>query len=307
VDEGPGETRAALVEGGALVEMRIARDGDGPPAGARLEGRLKSRTGAAGIVDLGDGIEAVIAPWPAGLAEGARLPVDVTRAAWREPGRDRLARVRPARGAAADEADQPERVRHGWPREVAQAWEEAWETALLGRRTIPGGRLHFTPTPAFTAVDVDGAGDGLAEAAVAELARAIRLWELGGSIVIDLPGLANAAARAKAGALFDAAMTLPFERTAINGFGLMQVVRPRRRPSILERARLEPAANTAIALLRAALRDPRPGPLRLVCRPDVAQWLEARPHLLARLARDGGRRVDVVRRTGVGEGHVDIG
>ena len=93
------------------------------------------------------------------------------------------------------------------------------------------------------------------------------------------------AERAAAGAAFDAAMgPAPFERTAINGFGIMQVVTPRTGPSVLERAQLERDATAAVALLAQAGRETRPGPLRLVARPGVARWLGARPHLLAALA-----------------------
>jgi len=46
-----GETRAAVVENFRIVEMHIARDGDGLLAGARLPARLKTRLGARGIAE----------------------------------------------------------------------------------------------------------------------------------------------------------------------------------------------------------------------------------------------------------------
>lgn len=302
----PGETREALLEGGRLVEMRLARDGDGVPAGWRGEAQLKAKLGGRGIARLPGGEEGVIEPWPAGLSEGATLVVEVIRAAWREPGRARLAKLRAARGATPDAAPAPAAA-DAWPDDVAALWDEAFEAAALGRLAAGPAMLGFTPTPAFVAVDVDGAGAGLAVPALRGLARAIRLWGLGGAIVIDLPGPITKAARADAAAAFDAAMgARPFERTAINGFGMMQVVTPRPGPSILERARLEGDATAAVALLAAAGRETRPGALRLVARPGVARWIEARPALLAELARATGRAVDVAADPVAGEGRVDV-
>jgi hypothetical protein len=317
-----GETRAAIVERGRLVEMHIARDGDGLTAGARVPARLVRRLGDRAIADLG-GEEAVIEPWPhsgarGGVTEGATTIVEVVRAAWREPGRDRLAKARPtplgawpapALGAAL--VARGHVLRPGWPSEVAGQWDDNFEAAELGRVPIDGGSLHFTPTPAFIAVDVDGGGRGLTAPALTMLARTIRLWGLGGSIVIDLPPSGDKALRTIAAEGFDRVMamgvmgSLAFERTAINGFGLMQVVRPRPGPSILERAQLERAATAAIALLATAANETRAGAARLVARPDIIRWLEQRPHLVEALARRAGRRVDLKADPMAGTGHVE--
>ncbi|MFX8176327.1 hypothetical protein ABTL07_19880, partial [Acinetobacter baumannii] len=50
----------------------------------------------------------------------------------------------------------------------------------------------------------------------------------------------------------------PFERTAVNGFGFLQLIRPRPRPSLPELL-LGPGA-AARALLRQWEREPPPGP-----------------------------------------------
>jgi len=312
IAELPGEIRAAIVDRFRLAEMHIVRDGDGLAAGARVEARLVRRMGGRGIVDLG-GEDAIIEPWPQGLSEGAATVVELVRAAWREPGRDRLAKVRPtslapwpAPGLAAALAARGHVLQKGWPGEVADQWDAAFEAAELGRVMIDGGSLNFTPTPAFIAVDVDGAGLALTTPALTALARTIRLWGLGGSIVIDLPPSGDKSIRATAAEAFDQSMTgLSFERTAINGFGLMQVVRPRPGPSILERAQLERAATAAIALLESARRNGPAGPQRLVARPEVARWIEARPHLLTALSRAVGGPVDVAADAMAGTGHVE--
>lgn len=312
----PGETRAAVVEQGRLVEMHIMRDGDGLVAGARVAARLMRKMGGRGIVRLGDkpgAEEAIIEPWPQGLSEGAATVVELARAAWREPGRDRLARVRPtalapspAPGLAARLAALGHVLQRGWPGEVADQWETAFEAAELGRVALDGGSLSLTPTPAFIAVDVDGAGPALAGPALTALARTIRLWGLGGSIVIDLPPTGDRGARTTAAEAFDKAMAgIAFERTAINGFGLMQIVCPRPGPSILERAQLERSATAAVALMESARRGGHAGALRLVARAEVARWIETRPNLLAALSLAVGGPVDVVADAVAGSGHVE--
>lgn len=306
-----GETRAAVLEGGRLAEMHLTRDGDGCPAGARVVARLVRRLGARGIAEVG-GEELLVEPWPAAASEGATTVLEVTRAAWREAGRNRLAKARPTREAAGAAPDLEARLRArglraqpGWPDEVQAAWDAGFEGAELGRANFAGGSLSFTPTPACVAVDVDGEGVGLAAPALAACARAIRLWGLGGSIVVDVPA-AGRGERLAAAAAFDAAMGGEvYERTAINGFGLMQVVRPRAGPSVLERARLDRAGSAGVALLEAAGRTPPGGPLRLVARADVIGWIAARPHLVAETARAAGRAIDLRADPAAGGGHVE--
>ena len=295
-----GETRAAVIENFRLVEMHIARGGDGLAAGARLPGQLISKLGGRGIARAG-GEELLVEPWPAGATEGATVTLEVTRAAWREHGRDRLAKARPTALApwpsptlAASLQARGLLLKPGWPAEVAEQWDDGFEQATLGRATFETGALQLTPTPAFVAVDVDGPGLSLALPALKALARLIRLWGLGGGIVVDVPAGPDKAARAAAAEAFDAAMQgLAFERTAINGFGLLQIVRPRPGPSVLERAWLDRAGTAAIGLLAQALADPGTQPLLLKARPPVIRWLEARPHLLAELRQRSHRQVDL--------------
>ncbi|WP_199555972.1 ribonuclease E/G family protein [Sandaracinobacteroides hominis] len=303
-----GETRAALFEGGRLVEMHIARDGDGLAAGARVQARLVKKLGTRGIAEA-DGQELLVQPWPAGATEGATVTVEVVRAAWRETGRDRLAKARPtqlapwpAPGLESALAARGARRLPGWPADVAGQWDDAFEAAQLGLLRFDTGSLLFEATPAFTAVDVDGHGISLARPALAQLARAIRLWGLGGSIVIDVPA-ADKDERAAAADGFDKAMgKLSFERTAINGFGLMQVVRPRIGPSILERARIDRAGTQAVAILAAALGDRATGPLLLRAPAAAEKWLSARPHLIAELAARTHRAVELTPDSGAEAG-----
>jgi hypothetical protein len=76
-----------------------------------------------------------------------------------------------------------------------------------------------------------------------------------------------------------------FERTAVNGFGFLQVVRPRRHASLLELA-LDRPAFAARQMLRQA--EAGHGPATLVAAPAVIRVLEAQPGWLDQLARRRG-------------------
>lgn len=299
------------MEAGRLVEMRLSRDGDGAVAGSRHGARLKTRLGQRGIALLASGEEVLVEPWPAGWAEGALAEIVITRQRWPEPGRNRLAKAKTAGPAkhmgvlAEPDFHRGMSPRETWPEEITESWEAGWQAAELGRITIPGGSLNFTPTPAFVAVDVDGTGARLGEDAAMALAHTIRLWGIGGGVVADFPVQDRIGRQAVADA-FDAAMAgVRFERTAVSGFGLLHIVLPRPGPSILERARFETTATAGLALLDRALRETRPGPLTLVARPVVVEWLCARPALLETAARRAGRPLDLKADVMAGEGHVE--
>jgi hypothetical protein len=123
----------------------------------------------------------------------------------------------------------------------------------------------------------------------AEAAKAIRRLDIGGSIGIDLPTAGSRAARQAAAAAIDTALPQPFERTAVNGFGFVQIVRPRCRPSLIELAQ-DRASFEARALLRRAASE-GPGAMRLVAHPSVIAALEGKPEWLAALSRQVGGAV----------------
>jgi len=97
----------------------------------------------------------------------------------------------------------------------------------------------------------------------------------------DVYGAAVAAA-------IDAALPPPFERTAVNGFGFLQIVRPRPRPSIPEIVRSDPTAAASRALLRRLEREPPGAPLHHRVSAAVRARLLAHPDWLAELARRTG-------------------
>ncbi len=223
------------------------------------------------------------------------MRLEVTRPAMAERGRFKRAQARPSgaepRPAASLAAALGGKVVHAFP---AGLWEEVWAEAWSGEATFPGGTLVVSPTPALTAIDVDGAlpPAQLARAAVPAIASVLRRMDLGGSIAIDFPALPDKAdRRAIDGQLVAALDGWPHERTAMNGFGLLHIVARLERPSLLHRLALHRAAAAARLLLRRAGQVGEPGTLLLTAHPAVVAQIGA--EWLGELARRSGRNVRV--------------
>ena len=307
VERGIGAVRALVLEDGIVVEAHFERDDGGPRAGAVHVARLTTilEPGRRGIVRLG-AEDALVEPLPY-CAEGGLLRIEVTRGAIHEAGRPRLAKAQNIAGDAQREgevragADLAARLKTaGFPlvmltgtgedRLEAAGWSETTEAARTGHVAFAGGMLTISPTPAMTVIDVDGPGDPavLAEASAWAAARAIRLFDLQGSIGVDFPTLEGKAARARLGEILDAALPAPFERTAVNGFGFAQIVRARLRSSLVESVRAPGFA--ALELVRRAGRGTAGG-RTLTAHPLVIAWLAARPGLTEALGRATGGAV----------------
>jgi hypothetical protein len=147
----------------------------------------------------------------------------------------------------------------------------------------------------MTVIDVDGevAPPELALRGAAAAAQAIRRCDIGGSIGIDLPTLPDKRARQAAAEALDAVLPQPFERTAVNGFGFLQIVRRRVRPSLMELLQSDPVRASALALLRRLEREPLPGPDRVTAPAAVARLIASRPDWTAELARRRGRAIRI--------------
>lgn len=304
-EDGIGERRAALVDDGAIIAIGIERDSDGVRAGAIAPARLTGSDGSAlRIVRFDSEEEAIVSPVPRALSDGAKLLVDVTRSAIPEADLIKRAKARPA-ADEAEPADGPDLLARisatGHPVRTLQShhpdalesagWSEALAEAAGSRIAFDGGLLRMSLTPAMTVFDIDGTLPtfALAEAGARAVAAAILRLDIAGSIVIDFPTLADKAARVAVAEAFDAAMHGPFVRTAINGYGLLQIIHPRVRPSIAERMQFAPVESAALALLRRAERAQRHGPMTLSAHPRVCDWIEAQPVLFAALTRRTGR------------------
>lgn len=298
-EEGIGENRAALVDGGRILEAAIELPRDvraGSIHAGRLTAILVPRR--RGIVTLGNGVEVLVEPLPATLTEGAVARVEIVREAIAEPGRAKAPKGRISEDVEREGATLLERLEAsgtsvvrlsaGSPdRLEAAGWSELLEEALTGEIAFPGGALRMSPTPAMTLFDVDGAlaPPALAIAGAQAAGQAIRRFGIGGSIGIDLPTLAAKADRQAAAVALDAVLPQPFERTAVNGFGFLQVVRRRERTSIPEMLQGDPIGAAARALLRRAERASGRGLRTLVAAPAVIARIEAEPDWIATLER----------------------
>ncbi|KQM49281.1 ribonuclease [Sphingomonas sp. Leaf208] len=300
-EAGIGEARAALVDDDQIVEAAIELDAEGLKVGLIARARLvELLPGRRGRVVL-DGCEALINHLPPGITQGASLTVEIVREALPETGRAKLAKAVPSdllpcpaptlyerlmatglpvRSLRAHEPDALE----------AAGWSELLDEAVSGEIVFPLGALRLSPTPAMTLFDVDGAPplDTLAIAAAHAVARAIRRHGIGGSIGIDFPTIVGKAQRNAVAAAIDESLPQPFERTAMNGFGFLQIVRPRPRASIPELLRVDPVGTETRAALRTLERTPPTASRRHTLPAAVHARLMAHADWLAELTRRTG-------------------
>ena len=308
-EAGIGEDRAVILDSDRLVEAHIERPGI--RVGDIWDARLIALDAGRGRVTLGDE-EAVLDAVPRAASEGGLLRVEVkrepispgratgkppqVRATGATPGRapglvapgpklrDRLI----ARGLALTDA-----AAHGPDLLEQVGWSETIEDAHLLRPIMfEGGELVLDQTEAMLVIDVDGSlpPAPLALAAADVAARAIQRFGVGGPTVIDFPTVADREIRKRIGEIVDGVLSPPFERTAVNGFGLMQIVRPRERLSLIEHVGSDNLATDAHRLLRIAERAQGPGEAVISASAGVIGYLEHRPALLAELERRTGRR-----------------
>jgi ribonuclease G len=287
-EDGIGENRAILVEDGDIIEAAIELPG--LRAGAVVTARLIS---SAGLGTLEDGSDVMVSP-VGRLTEGAAFRAEVLREAIPERGRPKPPKVRPTELAPrpgpslAERIGSPAPLSAYGPDLLEQAgWSELLDQARTGEIPFPGGALRMSVTPAMTLFDVDGglSAEELAEAGAIAAAKAVRRFGIAGSIGIDLPTLPRDR-RQRAAAAVDAVLPQPFERTAVNGFGFLQIVRRRERPSIPELIQGDPLAAAARALLRRAGRAT--GAVTLHAAPRLIAFLEDRPEWLSALSRQSG-------------------
>jgi ribonuclease G len=320
-DASPGETRAVLFEGGTAVELHIFRDGHAL-AGSVLNAKILSKNAGRAFLQLASGEEVVIAPPPT-EPEGASVRVEIIRAHICEPGDVKRATVRISEAALCEVDEDLWRAalseRTDAVITAGADLDDHFDIAQSGRSDVEGATIWFERTKAGLVFDVDGNGDAFAinRAAAAEIARLLRLFQVGGAAMIDFVGMENKAARVEIAATFDAASAADprgFERTAINGYGLMQVIRAKPGPSILDTLfgtrRVSLSDETLIlALLRAASRTSGAGVRRCVTTPVLAAQL-ALPTwqpMIAQAARQAGAALEIVADADVrGYGHIHV-
>lgn len=294
VEQGIGEDRALLVVDGHALAARLRWSGHleaGEVADAVLVAR--PRGGTRGRARFPGGEEALVDRLPRDASEGATLRLEIVRPQVGEAARRKLAHARPRdadpRSAPTLAEALDARVVRRFPGDL---WEEVLGEARGGIVDFAGGSLHFSPTPAMTLVDVDGTlpSRELALAAVAPLAAAIGRFDIGGLIGVDFPTLpARSERKAVDAALDEALARIEHERTAMNGFGLVQIVTRMERVSLLHRLHGDPAGAAARLLLRRAEDVPGAGAILLTAHPAILARLT--PGWLDALARRTGRAI----------------
>lgn len=311
-EEGIGECRAALVAKGRIVEAHIEREGKRALAGSIAQGRLTHtliprRRGIVRLESAGTGGEDVLLePIPPKVAEGSIVLVEILRERIGETGRDKLARGRIAppgakprpgpslfqRISATDTPVIPCPA-HEEDRLEAHGWSELMEEAMTGEVGEADAALRIFLTPAMTLIDVDGIAPPaqLGPKGAKLAAQAITRMGLTGSIGIDLPTMNNKDERMIAAAQVDKVLPQPFERTAVNGFGFLQIIRKRERPSLIEILREDPVLTATMALLRRGERHGTGGPVTLVAAAEVIHRLERNRDWMAILERRRGGTV----------------
>lgn len=317
-EEGIGEARAALVKGGRIVEAQIERFGNQVRAGGIHGGRLVRTLipRKRGIVRLDGGEQVLIEPIPSKVAEGSSVKVEIMREAIGEPGlegeREKLAkgRIAPPGAQAVPGPSLYQRIvetglavvpcpAHEEDRLEAAGWGELLAEAMTGEVGREDAALRIFPTPAMTLIDVDGSlpPAQLGPKGAKLAAQAIRRMGIAGSIGIDLPTMNNKDERLVAAAQIDKYLPQPFERTAVNGYGFIQIIRKRERASLIELLRADPVRAAAMAALRAAERHGSAegaGAITLTVAPAVARDILAHPDWLKLLDRRRGGAVKLV-------------
>lgn len=297
IEDGIGETRALLIEGEQVLAAQVFWPGE-LRAGQAVRGKLTAKLKGArrGVALLDGGAEALVDHLPPHVTEGQALDLVITRAPLAERGRLKRAQ---ARVAGADASALPSPVPDGRTvrRFPAGLWEEVWQAASAGSLDFPGGEVLVSVTPAMTVIDIDGIGTPreVALAAVPAIARALAWFAIGGNIGIDFPTLAEKADRRAVDEALGAALAgWPHERTAMNGFGFVQLVARLEGPSLLHRfatARLGAAARMALRRAELAADQGAGRVLQVTVHPALKAKLK--PAWLEDLARRTGRALEI--------------
>ncbi len=152
-----------------------------------------------------------------------------------------------------------------------------------------GGSLIIEPTAALTAIDVDGGGRRALEVdleAAGEVARQLRLRQLGGTIVVDFVDLAGKRDRARLFSAVRAALAadpVSVRAFPMSALGLIEISRQRLGPSLAEQlgracpscagsGRLPSLPRQAEALMRDLAAPPPARPGAAVA-PDLHAYL----------------------------------
>lgn len=305
VEQGIGEERALLIGNGTVYAARIHWPG-ALTSGQVIDAKLISRTGGSsrGTAETGAGQQVLVDKLPKNATEGVVLRLEITRSAIHEKGRIKLAHARPSDAPLRPAPSLAESliestIATGYKVSTTRSfpaglWEDIWHDAWGGTVSFAQGTLVLYDAPAMTLIDIDGADSpfALSRAAAPEIARAIFRLDLNGAIGIDFPTLSDKAQRKKIDHLLGELLAdWPHERTAMNGFGFVQIVSRKDRPSLLSQIGGSRRAAAARFLLRQAERLDDSGDIGLVIPPALNPHFD--PDTISILTQRTGRKIHV--------------
>jgi hypothetical protein len=299
IEHGIGESRALLIDQDEVLAAKLHFEGE-TYAGKVANATLISKTSGAnrGTAQLTDGTDVLLARLPRDLTEGQSVPVKITRTKMAERGRFKLAQarcLRPeelARAEREDEGPLPQgQIIRRFPTGL---WEEVWSAASSGSLPFTGGEILIDPAPAMTLIDIDCSyPEGAYNNAIPTIVRALRWFDMGGNIGIDFPTLEAKKDRKAVDAAFAEALNeWPHERTAMNGFGFVQIVASLKGPSLLHRFAASRVGMCARFALRIGEMAQGHGPVLLLTVHPALQ-AKLKPTWLEELARRTGKQVRI--------------
>jgi ribonuclease G len=293
-----GETRRVVAENGAVVELHLVRDADPLPFGHVTQAIVRDKVGGRLKVDCkGE------AAWLIGNLHhplGATLWVQVVRAPVAEPGQIKIAHVIAPPGQP--DIEPVLQFVHDFP----DSFEiDAWcERAISGHIPFAGGSLALERTRAGLVIDVDGTGSAIDIniTAAQTIAAVLRLFQVGGMVMVDFVTPDNRSARLAIDTALDAALRRDprrFERTAMNGFGMVQIVRSKCGPSLIDQLcgtrRHAPSHETqALALLQTAARSKGAGLRTLTARREIIDYINRWPLYMDELRKTIGADIALI-------------
>ncbi len=243
--KGPGGKRprniSDCVHEGERVTLRVIREAD-PADGKLAVARLSDNSDAAG-----DGPDSGLASLIAHMAGAHNAAVTIDE-------RTLYLAVKRLAGAGGSAGEISLWVEQGpsGGRDIFEefAIQEAIDEATTGALPLAsGGSIRIEPTRTLTAIDVDTGGGGKGRdaartrlntniEAAGKIAWALRFLDIGGLVVIDFVSMQTKADRNTVLEALDAALAsdpaVP-ERSGFSRFGLVELARRKRGPSILQR------------------------------------------------------------------------
>ncbi len=297
IEEGIGETRALLVDKDQVIGAKqfwLSKECARTILMAKIIARNAGSSRALCLSP--SGVEINASGLPRNASEGSDVRLVITREAIAERGRLKRAQ---ARYFGDDNPHIPPASVFDTGRLVRRfpsgLWEEVWEAASTGQVDFAGGSLIISTTPAMTLIDIDGDASphALALAAIPAITQSLNWFDLGGSIGIDFPTIQDKLGRKQVDAALEAALAnWPHERTAMNGFGFVQLVARLEGPSLLHRfATSRVGACARMALRRGEMAQGSGRVLLLTVHPALKAKLKE--HWLVDLSERTGKEVRI--------------